>query len=281
MFAANPELFAPAVPVHIISLGAGVQSSTMALMAAHGEITPMPTAAIFADTQAEPKAVIEWLKYLETKLPFPVYQVTAGNLLTDTLSMRPKGKFLRVDIPAFVVSDGKIDGLINRSCTRDYKITPIKRKLREILGAKKGTQIKGLRVMQWIGISLDEAHRMKPSRDKWIGNRWPLIEKRMNRQNCLMWMQRNGYPKPPKSSCIFCPFHSNAQWFALPPDEREIACALDDRLRQTNDGRRLRLKGELYLHKSGRPLREIYAEKDANPDEADLFGNECSGVCNS
>ena len=41
-------------PVHIISLGAGVQSSTMALMAAHGLITPHPVAAIFADTQDEP-----------------------------------------------------------------------------------------------------------------------------------------------------------------------------------------------------------------------------------
>ena len=42
-------------PIHIITLGAGVQSSTMALMAAHGEITPMPKCAIFADTQDEPQ----------------------------------------------------------------------------------------------------------------------------------------------------------------------------------------------------------------------------------
>jgi hypothetical protein len=40
--------------LHVISLGAGVQSTTMALMAAHGEITPMPDCAIFADTGAEP-----------------------------------------------------------------------------------------------------------------------------------------------------------------------------------------------------------------------------------
>ena len=45
-----PEIISP---IHIISLGAGVQSSTMALMAACGEITPMPQCAIFADTQAE------------------------------------------------------------------------------------------------------------------------------------------------------------------------------------------------------------------------------------
>ena len=46
-----------AQPIHVLSLGAGVQSSTLALMAAAGEVTPMPTAAIFADTQAEPARV--------------------------------------------------------------------------------------------------------------------------------------------------------------------------------------------------------------------------------
>jgi hypothetical protein len=42
--------------LRVISLGAGVQSTTMALMATHGEITLMPDCAIFADTHAEPKA---------------------------------------------------------------------------------------------------------------------------------------------------------------------------------------------------------------------------------
>ena len=65
---------------HIISLGAGVQSSTMALMAAHGEITPMPDCAIFADTQWEPRGVYQWLSWLETQLPFPVHRVTAGSV---------------------------------------------------------------------------------------------------------------------------------------------------------------------------------------------------------
>ena len=42
----------PATPYNIISFGAGVQSSTMALMAAKGLIGPMPDAAIFADVQS-------------------------------------------------------------------------------------------------------------------------------------------------------------------------------------------------------------------------------------
>ena len=50
--------------LNVLSLGAGVQSSTLALMAAHGEIEPMPDCAIFADTGDEPKDVYEWLKWL-------------------------------------------------------------------------------------------------------------------------------------------------------------------------------------------------------------------------
>src|SRR5688572_15714259 len=73
---------------HIISLGAGVQSSTMALMAAHGEITPMPDAAIFADTQAEPQSVYVWLDWLEKQLPFPVIRASKGSLAETALEVR-------------------------------------------------------------------------------------------------------------------------------------------------------------------------------------------------
>ncbi len=73
---------------HVINLGAGVQSSTMALMAKHGEIAPMPDCAIFADTQAESTKLYDWLAWLEKELPFPVYRVTEGNL--TEASIRPK-----------------------------------------------------------------------------------------------------------------------------------------------------------------------------------------------
>ena len=73
---------------HIISLGAGVQSSTMALMAAKGEITPMPDSAVFADTMGEPDSVYKWLNWLQTKLPFPIHKVSYGNL-SHNMSMIP------------------------------------------------------------------------------------------------------------------------------------------------------------------------------------------------
>ena len=60
---------------HIISLGAGVQSTVMALMAAKGEIEPMPDCAIFADTGAEPRYVYDQLDMIEANVPFPIHKV--------------------------------------------------------------------------------------------------------------------------------------------------------------------------------------------------------------
>ena len=82
--------------LNIISLGAGVQSSTMALMAAHGEITPMPDCAIFADTGAEPRKVYEWLDWLEKKLPYPVYRVMHKTGLRTAVVMSATDKSTRV-----------------------------------------------------------------------------------------------------------------------------------------------------------------------------------------
>ena len=69
----------------VLSLGAGVQSTTMALMAAQGEFDKMPDCAIFADTGYEPAGVYTHLDWLEAQLPFPVHRVTAGNIKDDHL----------------------------------------------------------------------------------------------------------------------------------------------------------------------------------------------------
>ena len=78
----------PGIQLRVLSLGAGVQSTTLARMTAHGEITPMPDYAIFADTQAEPLAVYSHLARLTLQLPFPVCIVTAGSLLNDLYDAR-------------------------------------------------------------------------------------------------------------------------------------------------------------------------------------------------
>ena len=129
---------------HIINLGAGVQSSTIALMAAKGEITPMPDCAIFADTQAEPDSVYEWLDWLEKELPFPVYRVTKGSLTDKSLTpaiatakaknYKEGEKYMKRIIPVFgKMPDGEIVAALGRSCTSDYKIRPIEKKIQELV----------------------------------------------------------------------------------------------------------------------------------------------------
>jgi hypothetical protein len=121
-------------------------------------------------------------------------------------------------------------GMIRRQCTKDYKIVPIRRKVRELVGLTRRRSPAHAVVEQWIGISLDQVIRMKPSFEAWQVNRWPLIEQRMSRHDCLRWLARHNYPIPPKSSCIGCPFHSDAMWRQIrdgDPDAWAEAVAVD------------------------------------------------------
>lgn len=268
---------------NILSLGAGVQSSTMALMAAHGELDPMPVAAIFADTQAEPGSVYRWLDWLETKLPFPVHRVTAGSLAERSLKMRVAKdgrRFSFTDIPFFARShDGSIGKIPFRSCTRDFKIKPIIRESRRLAAVKRGE--KSVRVIQWIGISTDEIYRMKDSRDAWIEHRWPLIEKRMSRTSCLDWMESHGYPEPPRSACVFCPFHSNREWRRLKDEEPdEFARAVQfERDLQSAKSRSDNFDATPFLHRDATPLDLVDLSTAEERGQMTLWNEECEGMC--
>lgn len=270
---------------HVISLGAGVQSSTMALMAAHGEITPMPDCAIFADTQAEPDRVYEWLDWLETQLPFPVYRVShKEGLLVNIMKMDVKGadKERFISVPFF--TDLHNGGMTRRQCTREYKIAPIEKKVRELVGLAKGERVKKgqLLVSQWIGISTDEATRMKDSRTHWIECRWPLIEKRMNRTDCLNWMKANGYPEPAKSSCTFCPYHDNRTWRDMKKNDPKAwsqAVEVDNHLRSGAASDARGMTTNLYLHRSLVPLEDVDLSTAEERGQINMFENECEGMC--
>lgn len=261
-------------PIHILSLGAGVQSSTLALMAAAGEIGPMPTCGIFADTGGEPEAVYKWLEWLEKQLPFPVYRVAKGHLADSACDLRMSKKsgntYLKTGLPVFYTINGLKVGTGTRQCTLDFKIDPIRKKQRELRGKNP--------VITWIGISTDEASRMKPSRDKWNTHIWPLIDRGMSRRDCLAWMKARALPRPPRSACVFCPYHSNKEWERLrteEPQEFEKAVAFEQRL-QAQARQATAIKGIPFLHRSCVPLSEVVFEE---APEWNLFENECEGIC--
>jgi hypothetical protein len=272
---------------HILSLGAGVQSSTLALMFAQGEFDVKLDAAIFADTQAEPQNVYDWLAYLELEIakckhPFPVYRVTAGNLEEQTLRVRTSKKsgnrYVRTLVPAFFKTE-KGRGFLGRKCTAEFKVRVLLAKQKRLTRVpRKNTQVM---CTTYIGISLDEAHRMKPSTEIWCKNEWPLIDRLMARQDCKDWMKAHGYPEPPRSACYFCPFHSDEEWLRLKnkdPAYFKRAVEYDYKLRsaQRECTGTARLQGDVFLHSSLVPLDKV---QFTTAKEVDKFGNDCTGLC--
>ena len=271
-----------AIRLRALSLGVGVQSTTLALMAAHGAVGPMPDCAIFADTGWEPRAVYEHLDWLMSPnvLPFPVFIVGLGNMRDNLLAAGRSERW--ASIPAFARSVDRRDnvsiGMIRRQCTGDYKIEPIRRKVRELVELTRKRSPTFAVVEQWIGISFDEVIRMKPSREAWQRNRWPLIEERMTRRDCLAWLRERGYPDPPKSACIGCPFHDNGRWRAMRDHDQEAWRDAIDVDRAVRTGI-LGIRGEVYLHRSGVPLEEADLSTLSDHGQLDLWPNECEGMC--
>lgn len=230
-------------PIHIISLGAGVQSSTMALMAAEGLISPMPAFAVFADTGDEPQEVYEWMESLRSMLPFRVEIAHRGapdDKLSDNLFQWDHSQ-----IPAFQINAKTgAPGKGKRQCTKHWKIVPVTRKIREVTGTFRKRLPNGF-VELWQGISLDEVSRAKDSREPWIRHRFPLLEARMTRHECEMWLtQRN--LKVPKSACVYCPYRTSAQWRKSKGKASEWALI-------TKIDSQLNARGE-FLHPSCKPI---------------------------
>ncbi len=254
----------------IVSLGAGVQSSTMLLLALHGEMD-MPDGVIFADTGYEPKAVYEWLGLLRQKCEqagLPFYVVSNGNIRKFE---EQKDYTL---LPLYVEAFGST-GMLRRQCTYHFKLEPIYKKVRELLRQKGEAQAE-----LWIGISRDEVHRMKDARVPYVKNVYPLVELRMTRADCLNWLHRHGYPKPPKSSCLFCPYHDDAYWRTLKQTSKEEwddVVAFDETVIRN----KVPKYGKAYIHRSRLSLRELAERLDIQMTQTslDLFGQECEGMC--
>ena len=79
----------PEPSLTVISLGGGVQSSVMALMASKGAFDRIPDCAIFADTRWEPPSIYEHLRWLAGQLRFPLYVVDNGRSLREDVKALP------------------------------------------------------------------------------------------------------------------------------------------------------------------------------------------------
>lgn len=277
------------------SMGAGVQSTAIALLAANGVIEK-PRYAVFSDTGWEPPGVYEHLDRLDAEVLKPagieLVRVSNGNLRDEAIDT----SYLR-RIPVFTRSANGSRGITKRQCTGHYKLTPIFQWLRTTLGATIKTDScsycggagsrevpwlvkaelettagecsvchgsgtltrvnaapKGLWARGYIGFSLDELGRIAASEVPYAVNEYPLIagDLRMSRQDCIEYLKEQGWGTTPKSACIGCPFHTNAEWRRIKtdPDLWADAVAVDEGIR-----RRPLQNDEAFLHHSAVPLK--------------------------
>ena len=256
----------PSVNLRVLSLGAGVQSTTVLLMALAGELPPLD-AAIFADTGWEPPEVyahLDKLRQLCADAKLPLITVTQGNLRDEVMG----GGFR--SIPSFILNADGSAGIGRRQCTHQFKLRPVRRQLRTLL-ADAGVKVADL----WMGISLDEVHRMRTADVRYQHNVYPLVDRRMTRHDCQLWLAAHGWAAP-RSACVGCPYHSDREWRAIKADPVTWADAVevDHRIRETD-----RLRGTEYLHSSLVPLDEVDLSTPEDHGQLSMFGAECEGMC--
>lgn len=281
--------------MNIISLGAGVQSTAMLLMADNGELLvekyieidgemvntqelePIKVdCAIFCDTGWEPKHVYEHLDRLISEVSIPVYVVSKGNIRQDIVDVLEGREKRFASIPFFIENQDGTKGIGRRQCTNEYKIQPFNQKARQLLGLKKYQRARPNSINKLLGITTDEVNRVKLSKDKWSKNTYPFIDMRWNRSECISYLKSIGWGDTPKSACIGCPFHSNRMWADMKknyPEDFKDAVELDNLLRKENNRK---MKGKEYIHNSLVPLSEAYFNDE---NQSDLFDMECEGMC--
>ncbi len=252
----------------IISLGWGVQSFTLAAMSALGELESVD-AAIHADTTHERSETYDfarrWTPWLEER-GVRVVTVKASDA-------EPVDRFGGVMLPAYTWSE-RGEATLTRQCTDNWKRAPLRRWISEELKRRDEKKAPGT-IEQWLGISLDEFARMKMSDVRYITHRWPLIERRMTRHGCKLWLERHALEIPPRSACIFCPFQSSAEWRYLKtnPENWAQAVRVDGLIRNA------RPPEPLFIHPARIPLEAVDLRNDQDRGQLSLWDNECSGYC--
>ena len=265
------------------SNGMGQQSVGLYLMAQHG-MTPKLDYSIFSDPGKEKKEtyeIYEWLKGLSNENSWTKIVLNDDkNLYKDILNQENSTGHRFASIPAFT----KSGGMIRRQCTSEYKIEPVNRSIRKIQGLNPGQVFKPVNV--WFGISLDEMDRMNAPRRKNVIHVYPFcgyyhdgkkLHKldwglEMTRSDISAWLGTNGYPIPPKSSCVFCPFQNNRNWRDLKnnhPEDWAAAVKADEAIRNMSQRG---MNDKIYIHRSCTPLKDANLQEEQTELNFDCFG---------
>lgn len=285
-----------------MSFGGGVQSTALAFLAINQDkrllsVTGgvVPELFIYADTGDERQAtnlhVWRMAELISSKgfkfeiVRRPVTDTNKGTSLSEHILTRNGGRGVGIATAPFFVET--LDGSLaptRRTCTSQFKIGPLMKAQREHFKPKRGT--KEPVWQQWLGISSDEAQRMKDSDRAYYVTHHPLVWMGWTRAHCKEYLQAQTYLDGSpvdivRSSCVFCPFHDAEEWRHVKsnPNDWARAVEFDREVRRVWEEAGLGgIKAAPWLHRSGMPIEDIDFElKDE--DQLSLWGEECAGVC--
>lgn len=276
----------------VLNLGAGIQSTTIYLMICDGILEPIDV-AIFADTGEEPAAVYEHVEFLKLVGGPKIVTVSAGKLGDDLIKGINSAGQRFVSIPSFVASneDGGKGGIGRRQCTKEYKIEPIEKEIRKIVGAVPGRPIPpGVNVTQIMGLSFDEPSRVEAVRNRFQGRKhwfceFPLFDRFIERTHCHKYLAKRLPGRTvPRSACVFCPYRSDAEWVRLRDEDPQgfaRAVDIDRAIRLDTSACSRGMKAKQFIHRSCIPLDEVefVPKPPDNRRRIDWFEIECSGMC--
>ncbi len=178
-------------------------------------------------------------------------------------------------MPLFIKNPDGGDGMTRRQCTSEYKLKPIKRQARQLLGYPHPAPVpRGVYAEQWVGISRDEIGRAKDSGIQYLRSAFPLLDldgaadgcNGWTRTDCMRYLKSRGWSSTPKSACIGCPFHGNAQWRALRDTCLRCGHSRDDHWR-----------GIIEPLRCAHLLNREEVNRGADPDEVPAVTCDCPG----
>lgn len=190
-------------PLQVLSMGGGVQSTAMLGLIKMG-LLPKPDIVVHADTGSElPETEVHIEEVVKPAcealgIPFAIARSHRGTLHDDYMRLRA--------IPMIGV----------RSCTKNFKIDPQRRLVREIVGRGRGSPL----AVFWLGITTDEERRsLVKKKDhprygqrnidtdvQWAHTSYPLLDVYpQSRADCERVNAMMGWTIG-KSGCFCCPY---------------------------------------------------------------------------
>lgn len=256
----------------VISYGGGVQSTALLVLAARGEIphrtvlfcnvgedSENPDTLAFVRDHARPYAERHGLAFVEL-----VTRLRDGSV--DTITQRLIRQERTVHIPMRMANGAPG----NRSCTYDFKIKQVAK------WTKAHGATEEVKAHVALGISIDEYTRMRTSTVRHQESDYPLIDRRLSRQDCMNLIAgTNELPTPPKSSCFYCPFQTAHQWRRLKRDKPDLFARAAELERIANAKRAAMGKDEVWMSSELRPLEEAFADTG----QLEMFEEKSDGTC--